>query len=225
VPYRYSLLAALLLVGCHNKEEPKPDPGPPPELPAGAPATPRPDGRPAIVAFGDSLTAGYGVEPGLSYPDYLQKLIDAKGLRYQVINAGGSGETTTSGLARVDSVLAYKPSIVILEFGGNDGLRGQPVSQTKANLEQMILRLQKGGARVVLAGIVLPPNYGDQYIRSFVKNYTDLAAKYRLPFIPFLLDGIYDKPGMMQSDGIHPTAAGNKVVAETVFHALEPLLR
>jgi len=172
------------------------------------------------VAFGDSLTAGYGVDSGLSYPDFLQKEID----RYRVVNAGISGDTTSGGLARIDSVTRLKPKIVILELGGNDGLRGLPLASTRANLEQMIIELQKSGARVVIAGITLPPNYGPDYIREFEKIYKDLAATYKLPFIPFLLEGVVGVPGMMQPDGIHATVKGNEVVAKLVMRTLKPLL-
>jgi len=172
------------------------------------------------VAFGDSLTAGYGVDSGLSYPDFLQKEID----RYRVVNAGISGDTTSGGLARIDSVTRIKPKIVILELGGNDGLPGLPLASTRANLEERIIELQKSGARVVMAGITLPPNYGPDYIREFEKIYKDLAAAYKLPFIPFLLEGVVGVPGMMQPDGIHATVKGNEVVAKLVMRTLKPLL-
>jgi acyl-CoA thioesterase I len=172
------------------------------------------------VAFGDSLTAGYGVNGGFSYPDFLQKDING----YRVVNAGISGDTTSGGLSRIDSVTSLKPKIVVLELGGNDGLRGLPLASTRANLEQMIVELRKSGARVALAGITLPPNYGPDYIREFEKIYKDLAAKYKLPFIPFLLEGVVGVPGMMQPDGIHATVKGNEVVAKLVLRTLKPLL-
>jgi len=185
-----------------------------------------PDILPSVAAFGDSLSAGFGAEAGKSYPDYLQKLIDAKGYRYRVINAGVSGDTSTDGVERMRDVVAAHAAVVIVEFGGNDGLRGQPVSGTKANLEQMIVALQKGGAKVVLAGITLPRNYGLEYIRSFDSIYTDLAKKYKLVLVPFLLQGVAASgPGLMQQDSIHPTAAGNEKVAATVFRYLAPLLK
>ncbi|MDQ2945955.1 MAG: arylesterase, partial [Acidobacteriota bacterium] len=123
------------------------------------------DTRPVIVAFGDSLTAGFGADPGSSYPDFLQKELDRRSLKWRVVNAGVSGDTTTDGLNRVPEVLSYHPSIVIVGFGGNDGLRGLPLATTRANLDQMIAQLQKGSARVILAGMTLPPNYGPEYIR------------------------------------------------------------
>ena len=181
---------------------------------------------PVVVAFGDSLSAGYGAEAGRSYPDYLQKLLDRANYRYRVVNAGVSGDTTTDGLERMADVIAAHPAVVILEFGGNDGLRGQPLSGTRANLEQMIVGLKKAGAQVVLAGMTLPRNYGTEYIHSFEKLYVDLAKQYKLVLIPFLLQGVAASgPGLMQQDSIHPTAAGNEKVAATVFRYLKPVLK
>jgi acyl-CoA thioesterase-1 len=216
----------LLVAGC-SREPPKAadrDLAPDRQSPAPV-AAKAPDNRPAIVAFGDSLSAGFGADPGKSYPDFLQKEIDRRGYGYQVVNAGTSGDTTTDGLERVRTVTALKPAIVILEFGGNDGLRGLPVSTTRANLEQMITALQQAGAKIVLAGMTLPPNYGQEYITSFEAVYRDLAKQYRLPLIPFLLRGVGGHPALMQRDGIHPTAEGNRIVAETVMQVLEPQLR
>jgi acyl-CoA thioesterase-1 len=178
-----------------------------------------------IVAFGDSLTAGFGAEPGNSYPDYLQKDLDNRGLKWRVVNAGVSGDTTTDGLNRLDEVLRPKPRIVIVEFGGNDGLRGLPIETTRANLEQIVTTLRDSGATVVLAGMTLPPNYGPDYIRQFEQVYKDLGAKYRLTRIPFLLEGVATRPELMQRDHLHPTAQGNAMVAETVLRYLMPLLK
>jgi acyl-CoA thioesterase-1 len=217
------LSACLLIAGC-SREQPKTAELPP----SGARNKPAPakpaDNRPVIVAFGDSLSAGFGADPGKSYPDFLQKELDRRGKRYRVVNAGVSGETTTDGLERVGTVTALKPAIVILEFGGNDGLRGLPVSTTRANLAQMIVASQAVGAKVVLAGMTLPPNYGAEYIRSFEAVYKDLSREYRLPLIPFLLRGVGGHPDLMQRDGIHPTAEGNRIVAGNVMQALAPVL-
>jgi acyl-CoA thioesterase-1 len=185
---------------------------------------PSADPRKVIVAFGDSLTAGYGVESGYSYPDFLQKNLDHAGHKYRVVNAGVSGDTTGGGLSRVGTVIQMKPAVVILELGGNDGLRGLPLASTRANLEQIIVALQKSGVRVLLAGITLPPNYGADYIGRFESIYKDLAAKYKLPLIPFLLQGVAGVPGMMQGDGIHATRQGNETVAKLVMRSLKPLL-
>ncbi len=183
------------------------------------------DTRQVVVAFGDSLSAGHGAGDGHSYPDYLQTELDRLGYPYHVVNAGVSGDTTLAGVVRIADVVALKPAIVILEFGGNDGLRGIPVASTQANLDQMIVALRKAGARVVLAGMTLPPNYGPDYIRSFERIFAALAAKYKLPLIPFLLEGVATNRRLMQDDGIHPTAEGNRLVAQTVFKTLEPLLQ
>ncbi|HUA17553.1 MAG TPA: arylesterase [Bryobacteraceae bacterium] len=181
--------------------------------------------RPVIVAFGDSLTAGFGAEPGASYPDFLQKDLLEGGYGWRVLNAGVSGNTTTDGLNRVREVLAKKPRIVIVEFGGNDGLRGLPLSRTQSNLEQIVVELRQAGVTVLLAGMTLPPNYGPDYIHSFERIYVDLAAKYKLTRIPFLLEAVALHPDLMQRDGIHPTGPGNALVAKTVLHYLKPLLR
>jgi acyl-CoA thioesterase-1 len=177
-----------------------------------------------VAAFGDSLSAGFGAEPGRSFPDYVQRLIDRAGYRYRVFNAGMSGDTTSDGVERMPEVIALKPAIVILEFGGNDGLRGLPVTTTKANLAQMIEGLQKAGAKVLLAGMTLPRNYGPEYIASFEKVYVELAQQYNIPRIPFLLEGVGGVPRLMQQDGIHPTGQGNAIVGRTVFRYLEPML-
>lgn len=180
------------------------------------------DSRPVIVAFGDSLTQGVS---GKSYPAFLQDLLDESGYAYRVENQGVSGDTSTDGLQRVENVLAAKPQIVILEFGGNDGLRGIPVNSTQQNLDEIIAKLKSGGLSIVMAGITLPPNYGPDYVKPFNAMYSDLAKKHKLRFLPFLLSHIYDKPGMILSDGIHPTEAGNRIVAQDVFELIRPLLR
>ncbi len=182
------------------------------------------DARPVIAAFGDSLTAGAGVEEMENYPYYLQQLLDAQGFQYRVVNHGLSGDTTSGGVDRVPQVLADKPRIVVLELGGNDGLRGLPVATSTANFETIIQQLQASGAKVVLAGITLPRNYGVDYIRDFDAMYKKLAAKYKMPFIPFLFEGVAMVPGMMQQDGIHASAQGNRVVAATVMGKLQELL-
>jgi len=218
------LVPFLLLFGCSQPDAPAtrveapavPSPAPPP-----APV----DKRPVIVAFGDSLSAGYGADTGESYPDYLQKLIDARGYKYRVVNQGISGDTTTGGRARTGPAIELKPAIVILELGGNDGLRGLPLTQTKENIDMLAGEFTKAGAQLLIAGITLPPNYGTDYIRDFERMYTSTATKYRAPLIPFLLAPVIALPDAMQGDGIHPTAKGNKLVADYVFRYLEPLLR
>jgi acyl-CoA thioesterase I len=181
--------------------------------------------RPGIVCFGDSLTAGYGLDPGESYPDLLQRELDRRGYHYRVINRGVSGDTTQDALARLGSVIAEHPQIVILEFGANDGLRGLPVSISEMHLARLIEELRKAGAKVVLAGITLPPNYGPEYVTRFDAMYTTLSKRYQLLLIPFLLEGVATRPNLMQQDGLHPNAAGTRIVVENVLKALLPLLR
>jgi acyl-CoA thioesterase I len=186
------------------------------------------DGRPVLVAFGDSLTAGFGVESRYSYPAYLQKLLNENNLSFRVVNAGISGDTTAGGLTRLPNVVAMKPAVVVLELGGNDGLRGLTLNQTKENLEAMIQGLEAAGAVVVLAGITLPRNYGQDYIEGFERIYEDLAAKYKLAFLPFLLEGVAlnaETEDLMQDDGIHATEAGNEIVAKNVYQVVEPVLK
>ena len=183
------------------------------------------DTRKTLVVFGDSLSAGYGLAPGQSYPDDLQRKLDAQGYAWRVVNLGISGDTTAGGLARVNTGVALKPSLVLLELGGNDGLRGLPLSMTRENMERMIVSFQRVGARVVLAGMTLPPNYGPDYIHGFETIYSSLAAKYKLPLIPFLLKDIATRDmRYFQRDGVHPTAEGAQIVSDTVLRALKPLL-
>jgi acyl-CoA thioesterase-1 len=192
-----------------------------PEQPA--PASSK-DTRPAIVAFGDSISAGYGVASGKTYPEDLQRLLDAAGYHYRVENLGVSGDTTTDGVERLPEVLALHPAIVILEFGGNDGLRGLPVAAARTNLAKMIEQLRAAKIEILLAGMTLPRNYGPDYIESFDRMYLDLAKEYKLARIPFVLDGVGGHADLTQPDGIHPTAEGDRIVASTVMQYLRPLL-
>jgi acyl-CoA thioesterase I len=222
---RFCLIASVvLLCGCGKpqapapKAESRPSPTPPPAAAAVDP-------RPVIAAFGDSITAGFGLDAGESFPDLLQQDLDRRGLHYRVANLGANGDTTQDGLARVSMALAEKPAIVLLELGGNDGLRGIPISVTEANLAQMIEAFQAAGARVVLAGMSLPPNYGPAFIQKFEAVYRDLAAKYKLTLIPFLLEGVGAHDEFMQRDGIHPNAAGARKVEALVMKTLTPLVK
>lgn len=221
---------AVALTACGGRENrdqaPQPQPVAPAKIaPQQAPVPQQADTRPVIAAFGDSLSAGFGVEPGKSFPDDLQRLLDTTGYRYHVVNLGVSGDTTTDGVERLPSVLAVHPAIVILEFGGNDGLRGLPVTAARKNLAEMIEALQKAHVRILLAGMTLPRNYGPEYIQSFEQLYVDLAKQYMVARIPFLLDGVGGHPELTQPDGIHPTAEGAQIVARTVMTYLKPLLR
>lgn len=220
-----ALTALLGLCSCNRKAPPtqaesqaaKPATISTPTAPASAA-----DNLPVIVAFGDSLTAGVA---GRSYPDDLQDLLKQNGFQYRVDNQGVSGDTTTDGLARIDNVISEHPALVILEFGGNDGLRGVPVKSIHANLEKMIVDLKRANVPLVLLGITLPPNYGLDYIKAFRAMYSTLAKKYNLRFIPFLLLNVYQYTYLMQPDGIHPSGRGNEVVAHDVFKLIRPMLK
>jgi acyl-CoA thioesterase I len=181
--------------------------------------------RPRIVAFGDSLTAGLGVGAEQAYPARLQRLLEEQGLRYRVVNAGVSGDTTASGLRRVDWVLKSRPDFVILELGANDGLRGLDLEQTKANLERIIQRCQEAGVTVILAGMKLPPNYGREYTMGFEAIYPAIAKQYRLTLIPFFLDGVAGSASLNQADGIHPTSEGYRIIADKVLLTVKPFLK
>ncbi|SFS09897.1 acyl-CoA thioesterase-1 [Granulicella pectinivorans] len=183
------------------------------------------DNRPLIVCFGDSLTAGYGEDPGASYPDYLQKDLDAEGYRYRVVNEGVSGNTSKDGVERLAGIVAMKPAVVVVEFGGNDGLRGLKTETTRDNLAKILSGLKAAGTKVVIAGISLPPDYGPDYVKAFTANYSSLGKQFNLPVLPFLLQNVYGVEGMMQGDRTHATARGNEVVAKNVLPYVTPLLR
>ena len=187
--------------------------------PVGSSANP-----PTIVCFGDSLTAGYGAPQGQGYPEYLESDLIEKGLHYRIVNAGVDGNTSKDGVDRLASVLAMHPQIVVLEFGANDGLRGAPVPLIVANLSRIIEALQAAHIRVLLVGVYMPPNYGQDYVKQFDAIYPALARKYRLPLMPFILKDVYGVPGMMSQDGIHPNGDGYQVIAKNVLPVLMPLL-
>jgi acyl-CoA thioesterase-1 len=179
---------------------------------------------PAIVCYGDSITAGHGLIPSQAWPAALQQDLDARGYRYRVINAGVSGNTTKDGVDRLPRILGMHPAVVVVEFGGNDGLRGLPLAVTKRNLQTIVSRLLAAHAKVVLAGITLPPNYGEAYIHQFDLMYHQVAARYHVPLLPMLYAHIYTVPGAIQSDGIHPTAKGSRLLARAFLPLLLPLL-
>jgi acyl-CoA thioesterase I len=225
-----SLLSLLVLTACSHPTQSPPSKtdSRPAESTQSAPtvanSAPEKDSRPLIVAFGDSLTAGLGAPPGQSYPDYLQRDLAKAGYDYRMVNLGVSGNTTKDGLERLPDVLRLKPQLVIVGFGGNDGLRGVPVAEIRDNLGQILAGLDKAHIKVLLAGITLPPNYGEVYVNSFNALFPALAKQYHVPLLPFILQGVWDKPGMMQEDGIHPTGEGNALVAQNFLPAVEPLL-
>lgn len=179
-----------------------------------------------MVFFGDSLCAGYGVEPDEAFPGLIAARVEAAGLPWRVVNAGLSGETTSGGVRRLDWILRQRVDLFVLELGGNDGLRGIPPETTRANLQAMIDRVRElnPGCTVVLAGMQMPPNMGEEYRTAFAAIYPELAAKNGLPFIPFLLEGVGGDPDLNLPDGIHPNPQGHRIVAETVWRTLAPLL-
>lgn len=178
-----------------------------------------------IVAFGDSLTAGFGVTTEDSYPARLQARLRAEGYDYRVVNAGASGDTTAGGLRRVDWALKNKPDIVIVALGANDAMRGQDLASVRANLDAIVARFQKAGARVLVAGMEVPPNYGARYAADFRRLYADVARTRKAAFLPFLLDGVAGNPRFNQPDGIHPTAEGYRMVVDHLWPHVEPMLK
>jgi acyl-CoA thioesterase-1 len=181
-----------------------------------------------VVFFGDSLTAGHGLEDPTddAYPALIQKKIEAAGLKWRVVNAGLSGETSAAGLRRVDWILRQPIDLFVLALGANDGLRGIDPAVTRTNLQGIIdkVRAKYPSATIVLAGMMLPPSMGENYARSFREIFPALAEKNGLPLIPFLLEGVGGVPELNQADGIHPTPRGHAMVAETVWKVLKPLL-
>jgi len=184
-----------------------------------------PADRPVLVCYGDSITAGLGLEADQAYPAFLQKKLDAAHYDYKVVNQGTSGATTKDAVAGLPYLLRLHPAIVLVEFGGNDGLRGLPIEASRSNLDQVISALQNAHVKVLLAGITLPPDYGPDYIHSFEQMFRDLAARHRVVLIPMLYKDLVHVPGTIQADGIHPTAKGSAIIAGTIFPVLKPMLR
>jgi acyl-CoA thioesterase-1 len=191
--------------------------------PAGSAKSPDAARRPRIAVLGDSLTAGLGVPKAAAYPSLLQQRLDGEGLDFEVVNAGVSGDTSAGGLARLDWALDGDVRVLIVALGGNDGLRGLPVDELQHNLSQIVERAQARGISVILAGMEAPPNYGRDYIVSFHKVYPALAARYKVALVPFLLQGVAGHEDLNQRDGIHPTAAGARLVADNVWAVLKPI--
>jgi acyl-CoA thioesterase-1 len=194
------------------------------EVAPAAPARPV-DNRPRVVVLGDSLTAGLGLSPEDAFPALLQQKVDAGGLNYQVVNAGVSGDTSAGGLSRLDWALEGDVKVMVVALGGNDGLRGLPTSELSKNLSTIIERAQARHIAVVIAGMEAPPNFGQSYIRDFHQVYPDLAKKYGVPLVPFLLQGVAGIDRLNQRDGIHPTAEGARTVADNVWTVLRPTLK
>ncbi|HVG08672.1 MAG TPA: arylesterase [Thermoanaerobaculia bacterium] len=184
--------------------------------PAPAPAATPEDTEPLVVFLGDSLTAGYGLGGEQAYPALVEKRLEEEGIPVKVLNAGVSGDTTAGGLARLDWLLSQKPDVVVVGLGGNDGLRGLPLEQADHNLREIVRRAKAAGARVLLLGMQIPPNYGPEYAKGFSDMYPNLAKEMDVPLVPFLLEGVGGVADLNQADGIHPTAKGQEKVAELV---------
>lgn len=179
-----------------------------------------------IIFFGDSLTAGYQLDPEEAFPARIQEIVDSLGLDYNVVNAGLSGETTAGGLNRINWILNQQADVFVLELGANDGLRGIPLNETRQNLQAMIdtVRSKNADSAIVLAGMQIPPNLGQEYTAEFSAIFTDLAKENNLALIPFLLDGVAGIPELNLPDGIHPTPEGHRIVAANVWKVLEPII-
>ena len=181
--------------------------------------------EPVVAALGDSLTAGFGVAADEAWPARVEARLRAEGYAYRVVNAGVSGDTSAGGLRRLDWVLRAAPEVVIVALGANDGLRGQDPKALRENLDLIVRRLRQAGARVLLAGMRVPPNYGAAYTREFAAVFPDVARRHGAALMPFLLDGVAADPRLNQPDGLHPTAAGHQAIADRLWPHLRPLLR
>lgn len=178
-----------------------------------------------LLVVGDSISAAFGLDSRQGWVALLEKRLNEEGFEHSVVNASISGDTSAGGAARLSALLAeHKPELVIIELGGNDGLRGQPPAQLQQNLASMIDKSQSAGADVLLLGMRLPPNYGARYTTSFAQVFSDLAEQKKVPLVPFFLEGVGGVPGMMQADGIHPTESAQAVLLENVWPTLKPLL-
>ena len=222
-----AIALALALVGvaaCQSRvEEQKPAATQPPASPP-APTDGSEPARPRIVILGDSLTAGYGILESQAYPALLQKKIDTDGYKFEVVNAGVSGDTSAGGVRRLDWALEGDVRVLIVALGGNDGLRGLSVDEMKKNLAEIVNRAQARNIVVILAGIEAPPNYGPEYAASFRQAFQAVAREHHALFIPFLLKDVGGKPELNQQDGIHPNPQGAEIVSDTVWSALRPVL-
>lgn len=230
---RIWFLVLLLAAACGSPEAPaRRDDGGTPAAGAPAPSSVVPAGAsdaragrlPKIVILGDSLTAGLGLEASEAYPALLQQRIDERGWHFVVVNQGHSGDTTAGALSRLDSALDGDVRVLVVALGGNDGLRGLPVEETRRNLTAIVKRARSRDIAVLLAGMEAPPNYGEQYTTEFRQTFRDVAREEGVAFVPFLLEGVAGDPALNQADGIHPTAEGAGIVAGTIWSALAPLL-
>jgi len=215
--------------GCDREERPVPASAPTPS--PGAPAAMAPvesrrdDGRPRVAFLGDSLTAGYGLDPEEAFPAVVGRLLGQEDLPIRVLNAGVSGDTTAGGLRRLDWVLGQKPDLLVVGLGGNDGLRALPPEASEQNLRDIVRKCRERGVSVLLLGMLIPPNYGPEYVSKFREIYPRLANELDVPLVPFLLEGVGGDPSLNLSDGIHPTAEGHQRVARNVLPYLKDAIR
>ncbi len=222
IVYFSFIFLALTFAGC-TVERPAAGPGTVSPVALKTPKTT--SQRPKIIAFGDSLTAGFGLAEKESYPYLLQERLNAEGFDLEVVNAGVSGDTSLGGLERADWVVSQdNVKILILELGANDLLRGMPVAQMKQNLDGIIRKAKARNIEVLLCGMLAPPTMGAQYQREFVKAFPDLAAEHKIEFLPFLLDNVATVKELNQADGIHPNVEGTKIMADNIYKALRPML-
>jgi acyl-CoA thioesterase-1 len=185
-----------------------------------------PVGGPVVLVYGDSLSAGYGIAVDQGWVNLLSQRLRQSGYKLQVANASVSGETTTGGLARLPRALAaHDPQIVILELGANDGLRGLPLDTTRGNLDAMLSMLAAQHRRVLLLGMRMPPNYGERYTQGYAAIFAEVARRHHVALLPFLLEGVADRPPLMQADGLHPNEHGQPILLDNVWTMLRPLLR
>lgn len=237
-----ALTLALAFAGCSAEERSEgpssaQDAAPPPETkPETKPDTkldtklevpgenPADSERPTVVFLGDSLTAGLGLAEEEAFPALVAERLEAEGRPVRAINAGVSGDTSAGGLARLDWLLRQEPDVLVLGLGANDGLRGLPIAATEENLREIVVRAREAGARVLLLGMLVPPNYGPEYAEGFRDLYPELAAELDVALVPFLLEGVAAVPELNQADGIHPTAEGQEIMAENVLPHLRPLI-
>jgi acyl-CoA thioesterase-1 len=222
----FSILLLSLCIGCNRHEKTKDEIPIPVSSPSDKPDPAHGDRRKNIVFFGNSLTAGFGVGASEAFPSLIQRKLDSLKLPYQVINAGISGETSADGNNRINWVLQQPVYIFVLELGGNDGLRGIALSETSKNLQSIIdkVKLKYPAAKIILAGMQIPPNMGKTYTSEFRILFQKLATANKIYLIPFLLEGVGGVPGLNQEDGIHPNIQGHKIVADNIWNTLKPLL-
>lgn len=217
-------LLPAMMTACGPGESEAPVPAARP-APAPPPVSAAVRTEPVVVFLGDSLTAGYGLEESQAYPTLVEASLEKAGHPIRMVNAGVSGDTTAGGLARLDWLLSQKPDVVVVGLGGNDGLRGLPLEQAEKNLREIVRRSKAAGARVLLLGMLMPPNLGPEYTKGFAEMYPRIAKEMDVPLVPFLLEGVGGVARLNQQDGLHPTAEGQAKVAATVTPYLEEMLR